>query len=161
MPDPAFRPVAERIEYLFDSSRRLYEWKPGLAELISPELYERSRNLALRLGAGASAAVLLHGDLTPVDILDGGEARGLVAIGPAPCIGDPAFDAIDLVLGRADDAQTVVRRIDELAHLLGWDRGGLLDGCSAFAGMVAMEAAEASSGSSAQLQALLALASRV
>ncbi len=139
LPDPAFRPVAE----------------------LSPELYERSRNPALRLGAGPSASVLLHGDLTPVNILDGGEARGLVAIDPAPCIGDPAFDAIDLVLWRADDAETVVRRIDELAHLLGWGRGRLLDWCSAFAGMVAMEAAEASSGSSAQLQALLALASRV
>lgn len=161
LPDPAFRPVAERIEYLFDSSRRLYEWKPDLAELISPELYERSRNLALRLGAGASAAVLLHGDLTPVNILDGGEARGLVAIDPAPCIGDPAFDAIDLVLWRADDVETVVGRIDELAPSLGCGTGRLLDWCSAFAGLVAMEAAEASSGSSAQLRPLLALASRV
>lgn len=161
LPDPAYRPVAERIEYLFESSRKLYEWKPDLAELISPELYERSRDLALRLAAEASAAVLLHGDLTPVNVLDGGEARGLVAIDPAPCVGDPAFDAIDLVLWRADDVETIGRRIDGLAPLLGCGAGRLLDWCSAFAGMVAMEAAEASSGSSAQLQPLLALASRV
>lgn len=160
-PDPAYRPVAERIAYLFESSRKLYEWKPDLVELISPDLYERSRNLALRLAAEASAAVLMHGDLTPVNVLDGGKARGLVAIDPAPCIGDPAFDAIDLVLWRAGDVETIVRRIDELAPVLGCDSGRLLDWCAAFAGIVALEAAEASSGSSAQLQPLLELASRV
>jgi streptomycin 6-kinase len=161
LPDPAYRSVAERIECLFESSRKLYEWKPDLADLISPELYERGRTLALRLAAEGSAAVLLHGDLTPVNVLDGGEARGLVAIDPAPCIGDPAFDAIDLVLWRAGDAETVVRRIEELAPLLGCDAGRLLDWCAAFAGMVALEAGEASSDPSAQLQPLLALASRV
>jgi streptomycin 6-kinase len=31
--------------------------------------------------------------LTPSSILDGGAERGLVAIDPAPCLGDPAFDA--------------------------------------------------------------------
>jgi streptomycin 6-kinase len=48
-------------------------------------LYERGRESALRLAAEPSARVLLHGDLTPVNILDGGVARGLVAIDPAPC----------------------------------------------------------------------------
>ena len=37
---------------------KLYEFKPDLVELISPELYERSRELALRLAADAPAAVL-------------------------------------------------------------------------------------------------------
>ena len=115
----------------------------------------------MRLAAEASAAVLLHGDLTPVNVLDGGEVRGLVAIDPAPCIGDPAFDAIDLVLWRAGDAETIVGRIDELAPVLGCDSGRLLDWCEAFAGMVALEAAEASSASSPQLQPLLELASSV
>jgi streptomycin 6-kinase len=161
MPDPTYRPVAERVADLFESSRKLYEWKPDLVELISPELYERSRILALGLADEACVAVLLHGDLTPVNVLDGGRARGLVAIDPAPCIGDAAFDAIDLVLWRADDVETVVRRIEELAPLLGCDPGRLLDWCAAFAGMSALEAAEASSRSSAQLQPLLALASRV
>jgi streptomycin 6-kinase len=160
-PDPEYQPLAERIAYLFESSGKLYEWKPDLVELVSPELYERSRELALRLAADAAEAVLLHGDLTPVNVLDGGEARGLVAIDPAPCIGDPAFDAIDLVLWRADDAGTVVRRVDELAELRGWDAARLHDWCAAFAGMVALEIAEASSGSSAQLQALVALAASV
>jgi streptomycin 6-kinase len=159
-PDPACRPVAERVAYLFESSRKLYEWKPDLAELVSPGLYERSRDLALQLAADASSAALLHGDLTPVNVLDGGEARGLVAVDPAPCVGDRAFDAIDLLLWRADDVKTVVRRVDEFARLLGCDPGRLLDWCAAFAGMIALEAAEAS-GRLVERDPLLVLASRV
>jgi streptomycin 6-kinase len=41
---------------------------------------------------------VLHGDLTPSNILDGGAERGLVAMDPAPCLGDAAFDAVDLIL---------------------------------------------------------------
>jgi streptomycin 6-kinase len=91
-PDPGYRPVDTRIEYLFESSRKLYERQPSLVALISRELYERSRELALRLAAELSATALLHGDLTPVNVLDGGKGRGLVAIDPAPCLGDqPRF----------------------------------------------------------------------
>ena len=49
----------------------------------------------------------------------------------------------------------------ELAPLLGGDSGRLLDWCAAFAGLVALEAAEASSASSTQLKPLLELASHV
>jgi streptomycin 6-kinase len=160
-PDPVYRPVADRIAYLFESSRKLYEWKPAFAELIPPERYERSRELALRLAAGGSRTVLLHGDLTPVNILDGGDKRGLVAIDPAPCVGDPAFDAIDLVLWRADDVGTITSRVEELAPAIGAEAGRLREWCAAFAGMVALEIAEASRGSPAQVAALVALASRV
>jgi streptomycin 6-kinase len=41
--------------------------------------------------------------------LDGGVERGLVAIDPAPCRGDPAFDAVDPVYWRADDVDTIAR----------------------------------------------------
>jgi streptomycin 6-kinase len=160
-PDPAYRPVADHISYLFESSRKLYHWKPDLVELISPELYERSRDLALQLAAGASASVLLHGDLTPVNVLDGGDERGLVAIDPAPCVGDPAFDAIDLVLWRAEDAGMIAARVEQLAPAIGADSCRLLDWCAAFAGMVALEIAEASGGSRAQVEPLITLASRV
>jgi streptomycin 6-kinase len=129
--------------------------------LVSPELYERGRERALRLAAASSSTVRLHGDLTPVNVLDGGRARGLVAIDPAPCLGDPAFDAIDLVLWRVEDAETIVRRIDELAPAIGADTDRLLGWCAAFAGMIALEIAEASDSPAAQLQPLLALAARV
>ena len=65
MPDPSYRPVAERVAYLYNAGRKNYERRPDLAALVSPELYERGRELALRLAADAPATVLLHGDMTP------------------------------------------------------------------------------------------------
>src|SRR5206468_1549130 len=132
-------PALERVAQLFEPSRKLYELKPDLAELVSPELYERSRELAMRLAADAAPNRLLHGDLTPVNVLDGGTERGLVAIDPAPCMGDPAFDAIDLVLWRAEDVETIAGRAEQLAPAIGAGVGRLLDWCAAFAGMVALE----------------------
>jgi streptomycin 6-kinase len=156
-----FRPVADRIASLFESSMKLYEFKPDLVELISPELYERSRELALRLAADAPPAVLLHGDLTPVNVLDGGTGRGLVAIDPAPCVGDPAFDAIDLVFWRASAAGTITARAQQLAPAIGADANRLIEWCTAFAAMVALEVAERPGGSREQVEPFLALASRI
>jgi streptomycin 6-kinase len=45
-----------------------------------------------RLEATAPAAVLLHGDLDERNLLHC-ERRGLCAIDPLPCVGDPAYDA--------------------------------------------------------------------
>jgi streptomycin 6-kinase len=160
VPDPLYRPVAEHIAYLFDSGRKNYERKPHLAELIPPEIYARGRQLALRLAADAAPTVLLHGDLTPVNVLDGGAERGLVAIDPAPCLGDPAFDAIDLVFWRAEDVETIAVRAERLAPAIGAGGGRLLDWCVAFAGMVALEIAEASDSAHGQVESLVALASR-
>src|SRR5260370_961646 len=53
---------------------------------------------------------MLHGDLTPGNILDGGARRGLVAIDPAPCLADAAFDAVDLILWQADGLGTIEAR---------------------------------------------------
>jgi len=160
VPDPLYRPVADHIAYLFDSGRKNYERRPDLAELIPPELYARGRQLAMRLAADGAPTVLLHGDLTPVNVLDGGAERGLVAIDPAPCLGDPAFDAIDLVFWRAEDAETIAVRAEQLAPAVGADPTRLLDWCAAFAGMVALEIAEASDSAHKQVESLAALASR-
>ncbi|HET9674838.1 MAG TPA: aminoglycoside phosphotransferase family protein [Gaiellaceae bacterium] len=160
VPDPLYRPVAEHIACLFDSGMKNYERRPDLAELIPPELYTRGRRLAMRLAADAAPTVLLHGDLTPVNVLDGGADRGLVAIDPAPCLGDPAFDAIDLVFWRAGDVDTIAVRAEQFAPVIGADTRRLLDWCTAFAGMVALEIAEAPAGSREQVEPLVALASR-
>ncbi len=45
--------------------------------------------------------MLLHGDLHPGNVLDGGAGRGLVAIDPKACAGDPCFDAVDFVVAGA------------------------------------------------------------
>ena len=161
VPAIPYRPVADRIANLFESSTKLYEFKPDLIELISPGLYERSRELALRLAADAPAAVLLHGDLTPVNVLDGGTGRGLVAIDPAPCMGDPAFDAIDLLFWRATDAGTITARAQQLAPAIQADANRLIEWCTAFAGMVALEIAERPGGSRELVEPFLVLASRI
>jgi streptomycin 6-kinase len=93
VPDPPYPAVEQRVAYLFDSSAKLYDHHPEPTALIPRELYERGRRLATRLAQHDSPIVLLHGDLTPSNILDGGAERGLVAIDPAPCLGDAAFDA--------------------------------------------------------------------
>jgi len=156
--DPWNRPVTERIAYLYEAGRKNYERRPDLAAVIPLELYERGRRLAMRLAADAPVTVLLHGDLTPANILDGGEQRGLVAIDPAPCLGDPAFDAIDLVLWQAKDVETITTRVEKLAPHIGTNARRLAQWCAAFAAMTALEIAEAADSSHKRVEQFLTLA---
>lgn len=142
--DHSFPTVDKRVEYLFESSSKLYMWQPGLATRVPRGLYERGRRLARSLAHEDSSGVLLHGDLTPSNILDGGPVRGLVAIDPAPCIGDPAFDAVDLVLWLAADLGTIESRIASLAVLAKIDVERIRAWCVAFASMTALELASPS-----------------
>src|SRR5205085_1472291 len=153
--------------YLFDSWARHLERHPELVQVVSHDLFERGRRLAARLAEQRSPNVLLHGDLTAVNVLYGGDQRGLVAIDPAPCLGDPAFDAIDLVLGpglpadlwRTDDVDAITARAASVAQAIGVDTTRLLDWCIAFAGMTASElASESDNNSDARIRTLLALA---
>lgn len=159
--DPSYESVGERIAYLYKAGAKNYERRPELAELIPPELYERGRQLAMRLAENTPATILLHGDLTPANVLEGGEERGLVAIDPAPCLGDPAFDAIDLVFWQAEDAGTIAARAERLAPAIGAKPERLHEWCSAFAAMVALEIAEASVDARERVEPYIALASRV
>ena len=159
-PDAGYPPVADRIAYLFDSGTKPYELKPELLELIPLELYERGRRLALRLAADPARTVRLHGDLTPVNVLDGGDDRGLVAIDPGPCLGDPAFEAVDFVLWRVNDGDAIASRAETLAPAIGADPARLIDWCAAFAGMIAIERAELPGASRDEVEALVALAAR-
>jgi streptomycin 6-kinase len=158
VPESFYPPMAHRIAYLFDSGTKPYARHPELSELIPPELYERGRLLASRLVEHVSPTALLHGDLTPSNILDGGSKRGLVAIDPAPCLGDDvAFDAVDLLLWQAEDVEMIAARAEHLAAAVGVDAARLLDWCTAFAAMTALELAEAQS-SGERLQAAVTLA---
>src|SRR3954454_16676448 len=143
---------------LYSSGRANYERRPDLAEVISPAMYERGRQLALRLASDERSAVVLHGDLTPANILHGGQKRGLVAIDPAPYVGDPAFDAIGLVLWRADDFEIVEVRAARFATFLDVATPRLLDWCPAFAAMNALELGEASTDHPHGVDFLVALA---
>lgn len=161
VPDPSYPPLEHRVAYLFNSGARPYERHPELLELITPELYERGRQLATRLTEGVPPTALLHGDLTPSNILDGGAPRGLVAIDPAPCLGDDlAFEAIDLLLWQADDVDTIAARAKRLAPAIGADTSHLFEWCIAFAAMTALELAESPNASPDRVQTYLALAAQ-
>jgi streptomycin 6-kinase len=159
-PHPRYPRLAQRVTYLFDSGAKLYRLRPELTEVVSPALYERGRRLADRLAAQPSPTVLLHGDLTPGNLLEGDAARGLVAIDPAPCLGDAAFDAIDLLLWQADELATIEGRAQRLAVALGADAHRLLDWCTAFAGMAALELARTPAAPPHRLAAAVALANQ-
>jgi streptomycin 6-kinase len=104
--------------------------------------------------------VLLHGDLRPSNNLDGGAERGLVAIDPAPCLGDAAFDAVDLILWQADDLETIEARTERLAAATGVDAERLFGWCVAFAAMSALELASQGNAPGAGIEALRELASQ-
>jgi streptomycin 6-kinase len=157
IPDPSYPPVAERVAYLFDSWARHRKLHPELMEIVSDRLFDRGRRRAERLAKEASPTVLLHGDLTPVNVLDGG-LRGLVAIDPAPCLGDPAFDAVDLLFWEAADVGTIVDRAAGLGGEIGIAPSRLLDWCIAFAGMIGSELAATPSTSAARIRTALSLA---
>jgi streptomycin 6-kinase len=159
VPDGSFPLLADRVSYLFEASTTIYERSPETVRLVPPELYERGRRLAERLVGGTTPAGVLHGDLTPRNILDGGPGRGLVAIDPAPCLGDdPTFDAVDLVLWQATDLATIEDRATRLAAALDADPDRALAWCAAFAAMVALELAESPDRPEDRFAALLALA---
>jgi streptomycin 6-kinase len=154
-------PLEERIAALYRSGEADYTRRPDLEELIPRSLYARGRRAAETLAAEASRRVVLHGDLTPANVLDGGAARGLVAVDPAPCLGDPEFDAVDLLLWGSDEVNTLSQRARDLDRHLGFPEGRALRWCAAFAAMDALEVAEATppgTPTSARLSMLLELA---
>src|SRR5437588_4233309 len=158
VPDPSYPSVAKRVAYLFNASSRIYQRSPWLADVVPLEVYERGRRLAAQMAEQPASTVLVHGDLTPSNILFGGATRGLVAIDPAPCLGDPAFDAVDLLLWQADDVETVASRVAALAPRMGVPADRMLEWCRAFAGMTALELAESTTSASGRMQWIAALA---
>jgi streptomycin 6-kinase len=117
---------------------------------------QRGHELARALAAAAGPSVLLHGDLHPGNVLDGGSGRGLVAIDPRPCVGDAAFDAVDWVFWMTDDPRAWRPRSRALADALGLDGERLWAWCRAHVALLA--AARATRGASEdQVCTLLAI----
>ncbi len=106
--------LRERAEFLFEMTRQRLDRHPAAAGRVPREVMEDSRNLAGAL-AGEGEVRLLHADLHPGNVLRGSEERGLVAIDPRPCLGDPAFDVIDWVVAGGGGERAVRQRIDWLA----------------------------------------------
>lgn len=78
--------------------KRLSE--PAVRARMDVTVWDRAIRRCERLLATETSTVLLHGDLHLGNVLDGGQ-RGLMAIDPKACVGDPCFDAVDYVLAAA------------------------------------------------------------
>ena len=69
-----------------------------------------------------------------------------------------AFDAVDLLLWQADDVDTIASRAGLLAPTLGVETSHLIDWCTAFAAMTALELAESPEADPDRIEMYLALA---
>jgi len=159
-PSPSFPRVEQRLDAVYRASDAIYRRYPALTVVISKEAHARGRALADRLARLAHRDVLLHGDLTPSNILAGGEQRGLVAIDPSSCVGDAAFDVVDLVLWRANAVETIERRAQRLAVTMNVDESVIFSWCVAFAGAHALKLATKEGVPSDQIDTLVELAAR-
>jgi streptomycin 6-kinase len=150
--------LAERVEFIFEHWVERHARRGEMVTRAVPvERLRRGHELARGLVADAGAPVLLHGDLHPGNVLDGGAARGLVAIDPRPCVGEAAVDAVDWVFWAVDDPRGWQPRSRDLALALGVDHERLWAWCAAFAAMLA--ASKAARGAAAEeVAALLTLA---
>lgn len=124
-------------------------------------LLERGHALARRLSDDPAAPrALVHGDLHPGNVLDSRGGRGLVAIDPRPCVGDPLFDAVDLTLWGADSVASAEAQVAAVAAEAGADPARLAAWCAALSAMAAASLATRppDATSSARIATLLALA---
>lgn len=152
-----FPPLVSVVEFFFafwgEQAR-----KPEAAAVIPRDLLERSLATARELAALPGPKVLLHGDLHPRNVLDGGAERGYVAIDPRACVGDPAFDLIDWVFFGGGDAGVLVSRAERLAAEAGVDPESLRRWCACTAVLLAISKLVRGNRSVGHVPALLELA---
>lgn len=150
-----FPPLTERVEFIYAFWRGRLQGS-GLPEQIPRGLFKGSLERAQELASGPGPRVLLHGDLHAGNVLDGGSERGLVAIDPRACVGDPAFDLVDWVL--VPGVSRPDHRVEVLSREAGVDREALRRWCGCTAVLVAAVRLVQNGGPSADTCALLALA---
>lgn len=132
----ALRPLAHRVDFLFDlTDRRVAAGRTNGA--VPSTVLGQARAAALELAAGGPGG-LVHGDLHPANVLSGPGAR-MVAIDPRPAWGDPDFDAVDWVLEGTTAHAVLEQRIEELAALVpAMSARRVLDWCRALAALIAV-----------------------
>jgi streptomycin 6-kinase len=111
--------------------------EPEVGRWVSAADVARGAERCQALLATETTRVLLHGDLHLANVLDGGPARGLVAIDPRACTGDPCFDAVDYLLDGAG-RDGVGTRCAALAAASGLDADRLHAWCRAIAPIMAI-----------------------
>ena len=103
-------------EFFARIGRRLAE--PVIGARISEAAWALAMRRCERLLDTETGTVLLHGDLHLGNALAG--PRGLMAIDPKACLGDPCFDAVDLVVAGAGQ-EGVAARCEAVATACGLD----------------------------------------
>jgi len=113
----ALRSSAEGVEFIYGLiARRARD--PYVSRFVPPDMVARGHALARELTASTGDYGLVHGDLHLFNILDGGPARGLVAIDPRSSRGDRTWDAIDIALARVTSAGELDDRISRIVALV-------------------------------------------
>ncbi|MEJ2856476.1 MULTISPECIES: aminoglycoside phosphotransferase family protein [unclassified Saccharothrix] len=154
-PPDLTRTLRGRVEeFVVRIGRRAAE--PAIAARVSPELWDRTVARCRALLDSPTREVLLHGDLHPGNVLDGG-ALGLVAIDPKTCVGDPCFDAMDYVVEGAGKEGVEVR-CAAVAEACGLDPERLLEWSRVNATLAAIGRLTWGDGSEEELAELLAFA---
>jgi streptomycin 6-kinase len=115
--------------------RRLSD--PAIGARIDQATWQRAIRRCETLLDNQTEVVLLHGDLHLGNALDGGPARGLIAIDPKACVGDPCFDAVDYVVAGAGH-EGVETRCRQVATACGLDGDRLYAWSRVVAPMVAI-----------------------
>jgi streptomycin 6-kinase len=108
--------LSQRVDFVF-----------GILRARHPGDHDAAHARAAGLARDRVAPTLLHGDLHLCNVLDAGD-RGLVAIDPRACVGDPAVDAVDFAYAFPD----LREGIERMAAVVDGDR--LAAWCAVFAG---------------------------
>jgi streptomycin 6-kinase len=158
-PPAGLLPLRERVDFCFELWLTRRAANPVARATVPDGALERGHALARSLaGDFAGPSALVHGDLHPGNVLDGGPGRGLVAIDPRACAGDPGFDAVDLILWGAETTAAARARIAAVALHAGDDPERLGAWCAALAAMSAASLARRPRpGTASRIETLLAL----
>ncbi|WP_051298284.1 aminoglycoside phosphotransferase family protein [Arthrobacter castelli] len=136
----------ERVDFVFelwDRRRRALADPP-----ISTEVWHRCHTAARDMAGDGDS--LLHGDLHPGNILRVGDGRGIVAIDPRPCIGDPAMDLVDLAMTGTTSETQIRSRCRQLAGIADpIDADRIWSWCRSFAPLMAVSLARRDIGTDA------------
>ncbi|MEU3771274.1 aminoglycoside phosphotransferase family protein [Amycolatopsis keratiniphila] len=141
-PPPEFSTLEDRVVFMYDLAERGLRGSVAEATL-SLKTLDRARRRALALATGGAGAAIVHGDLHPGNVLDGGPGRGAVAIDPRPSVGDPWFDLADWVTLPMREGGTLEDGFDAIApYVPGFDAGRVRAWCVALAPLFVMRPLE-------------------
>ncbi len=141
-PPSGFSTLEDRVVFMYTLAER--GLRGSVAEATLPlETLDRARRRALDLATSGGAHSIVHGDLHPGNVLDGGPGRGAVAIDPRPSVGDPSFDLADWVTLPMLDGGTLEDGFDAIApHLPTFDAERVRAWCVALSPLFVMRPLE-------------------